>query len=312
MARKLPPFASIRACEAAARHCSFKQASQELTLTPSAISHQVKSLEDFVGRLLFYRHRSRLELTDAGKRYLDELTKILDQLEIATENVMLSQETSALTINLFPSLASTWLVSRIPSLREEHPEINVRMITSIEPLDFKSSEIDFAIWYLKKSEVKKSIKSGFKVDLLINETIVPVCSDEYIKANGPLEEANDILGHAMIFCDTESDEWQLWCDAVGVVYEEPPQRVLVDNRALAIKAAVDGLGIAMGRAPIHNDYIKRGRLVTPLPFELDTGYAFYLIYTERRGKMHSAQKFRKWLIDASAERRLEKQNSMDV
>ncbi|VAW24269.1 hypothetical protein MNBD_ALPHA11-163 [hydrothermal vent metagenome] len=305
MARKLPPFASVRAFEAAARHCSFKQAGQELTLTPSAISHQVKSLEDFFGLLLFYRHRSRLELTDAGKKYQHDLTKILDQLEIATGRVMSSQETSALTINLFPSLASTWLVSRIPSLREEHPEINVRMITSTEPLDFKSSEIDFSIRYLKKTEVRKHIKPGYMVDLLINETIIPVCSSAYIKANGPLVEASDILGNALIFCDTESDEWQQWCDAVGVVYEEPPQRVVVDNRALAIKAAVDGLGVAMGRTPIHNDYIARGRLTTPLPFELATGYAYYLVYTERKGQMRSVQKFRKWLLNASAERRLE-------
>ncbi|MCF6273829.1 MAG: LysR substrate-binding domain-containing protein [Rhodobacteraceae bacterium] len=306
MARKLPPFASVRAFEAAARHCSFKQAGQELTLTPSAISHQVKSLENFFGLLLFYRHRSRLELTDAGKQYLHDLTKILDQLEIATDRVISSQETSALTINLFPSLASTWLVSRIPSLRKAHPEINVRMITSTEPLDFKSSEIDFSIHYLKKTEVKKSIKPGYMVDLLINETVIPVCSSAYIKAHGPLVEARDILGHALIYCDTESDEWPLWCDAVGVVYEEPPQRVVVDNRALAIKAAVDGLGIAMGRTPIHDDYISRGRLVTPLPFELVTGYAYYLVYTERKGQMRSVQKFRKWLLEASAGRRLEK------
>ncbi len=305
MARKLPPFASVRAFEAAARHCSFKEAGQELTLTPSAISHQVKSLEDFFGLLLFYRHHSRLVLTDAGSQYLLDLTKILDQLEVATGRVVSSQETSALTINLFPSLASAWLVSRIPSLREEYPEINLRLITSIEPLDFKSSEIDFAIRYLKKSEVRKRIKSGFKVDLLMNETIIPVCSNDYIKASAPLIEAADILGHALIFCDTEADEWQLWCDAVGVVYDEHPQRVVVDNRALAIKAAVDGLGIAMGRTPIHDDYITGGRLITPLPFELATGYAYYLVYTERKGQMRSAQNFRKWLLNASAARGLE-------
>ncbi|NOX39306.1 MAG: LysR family transcriptional regulator [Alphaproteobacteria bacterium] len=311
MARKLPPFASVR-FEAAARHCSFKQAGHELTLTPSAISHQVKSLEDFFGLLLFYRHHSRLELTDAGTQYLQDLTKILDQLEVATSRVVSSQETSALTINLFPSLASTWLVARIPSLREEHPEINLRLITSIEPLDFKSSEIDFAIRYLKKSEVRKSIKSGFKVDLLMNETIIPVCSNDYIKVSAPLIEAADVVGHALIFCDTEADEWQLWCDAVGVVYDEHPQRVVVDNRALAIKAAVDGLGIAMGRTPIHDDYITRGRLITPLPFELATGYAYYLVYTERKGQMRSAQNFRKWLLGASAARGLETQTGMDV
>ena len=303
MARKLPPFASVRAFEAAARHCSFKQAGQELTLTPSAISHQVKSLEDYFGLLLFYRHHSRLELTDAGKHYLLDLTNILDQLEIATSRVVASLETSALTINLFPSLASTWLVSRIPLLRAAHPEINLRLITSVEPLDFKSSEIDFTIRYLKKSDVEKHIKPGFEADLLINETIIPVCSKEYISANGPLVEANDILGHALIFCDTQAGEWPLWCDAVGVVYNNQPQQVVVDNRALAIKAAVDGLGIAMGRSPIHDDYISRGRLVTPLPFELATGYAYYLVYTERKGQMRSVQKLRKWLLAASAGQR---------
>jgi LysR family glycine cleavage system transcriptional activator len=304
LARKLPPFASVRAFEAAARHCSFKQAGHELMLTPSAISHQVKSLENFFGALLFYRRRSSLELTEAGERYLKDLTKILDELEVATTNVMSSQEGSSLTINLFPSLASTWLVARMPSLREEYPEINVRMITAVEPLDFKSSEIDFAIRYWKKSEADKNTKSGFMADLLFDETIIPVCSKEYIESVGPLTEASDILDKSLIYCDTESGEWQLWCDAVDIVYKEPQQRIVVDSRALAVKAAVDGLGIAMGRTPIHDDYIARGRLLTPLPFELATGYAYYLVYTERKGQMRSVRKFRKWLLKSSADRRL--------
>lgn len=311
MARKLPPFASIRAFEAAARHCSFKKAGEELTLTPSAISHQVKSLEDFFGLLLFYRHRSSLELTDMGEHYLQDLTKILDQLEMATNSILSSQEDASLTINLFPSLASNWLVSHMPSLRIEHPEINVRMITSMEPLEFKSSEMDFAIQYLKKEDVEKRTKSGFLVDLLFEETIIPVCSKDYIKTNGPLADTGDILEGSLIFCDTESDEWLLWCDSVGLVYKEPKQRVDVDSRSLALKAAADGLGIAMGRTPTHDDYISRGRLITPFPFELVTGYAYYLIYTERKGQMRSVQKFRKWILNTSAARRLEKRADTD-
>jgi len=309
MARKLPPFASIRAFEAAARHCSFKQAGIELTLTPSAISHQVKSLEDFFGLLLFYRHRSSLELTVDGQKLVKDLTKILDELETATNNVMSSQETSGLTINLFSSLASTWLVARMPSLREKHPEINVRMITATEPLDFKSSEIDFAIRYWKKSDVEKKKKPGFRADLLFDETIIPVCSKEYIENSGPVGEASDILDRSLIFCDTETEEWQLWCGAVDIVYKEPLQRIVVDSRALAMKAAVDGLGIAMGRTPIHDDYIAKERLIAPVPLELVTGYAYYLVYTERKGQMRSVQKFRKWLLKESAKGRMERQQN---
>ena len=307
MARKLPPFASVRAFEAAARHCSFKEAGLELTLTPSAISHQVKSLEDFFGTLLFYRHPSGLELTEAGEHYLNDLTTILDQLESATNNVMSLQESSSITINLLPSLASTWLVSRIPSLMADHPEISVRMVTTVEPLDFKSSEIDIAISYLKKSDIQKTVKPGFIVDLLFDEVITPVCSPEYIATNGPFVEIADLLKNAPIYCDTECDEWQQWCEAAGVVYNEPSWRVVVDSRALALKAAVDGLGIAMGRTPIHNGYITDGRLIAPFPSELVTGYAYYLIYTERKGQMRSIQKLRKWLLDASVEQRTGKQ-----
>lgn len=311
MARRFPPFASLRAFEVAARHCSFKKAGEELTLTPSAISHQVKSLEDFFGLLLFYRHRSGLELTAAGETYLQDLTKILDQLEVATNSVMSSQENAGLTINLFPSLASTWLIPHLPALRTAHPDINLRMITSMEPLDFKSSEIDFAIRYLRKSDAGNSIKSGYVADLLFDETIIPVCSADYIKTNGGLTQARDILHQSLIFCDTESGEWQQWCDAVGVAYETPKQRIDVDSRALALKAAADGLGIAMGRTPIHDDYISRGRLITPLPFELVTGYAYYLVYTERKEQVGSLRKFRKWLLSITAGRRLEKPNRAD-
>ncbi len=304
MARKLPPFASVRVFEAAARHCSFKKAAKELTLTPSAISHQVKSLEDFFGHMLFYRRRSSLELTAAGEEYLQELTKILDHLEIATERVLALHEKSGLTIHLFPSLASTWLVARISSLRTEHPDINVRIVTSHEPLDFKFSEVDFAIQYLRKRDVGKIVKPGFHADLLFDETMIPVCSKEYIDTAGSVNETSDILNNSLILCETGFDEWQQWCSAVGIVYSEPPQRTYVDSRALALRAAVDGLGIAMGRTPFHDDYVAKERLVTPFPFELVTGYAYYLIYSKRKAQMLSMRKCRNWLLKISSEHRL--------
>ena len=300
MARKFPPFASVRAFEAAARHCSFKNAGTELILTPSAISHQVKSLEDFLGVQLFFRRRNDLVLTDAGQLYLGDLTAVLDDFEAITERIISRREKNNLTINLFPSLASNWLMSRIPSLREQHPDINVKFMTSVEPLDFKSSDIDLAIRYYKKNDLKNEIKPEYMADLLFDETIIPVCSKQYLEEAGALSETRDILNHSLIFCDTEPDEWPHWCKTVDIVYQYPNQCINVDTRALALKAAMDNLGIAIGRTPFHGDYISRGRLVTPLPFDFATGYAYYLVYPERNKQMPSIRRFREWILETSS------------
>lgn len=294
MARKLPPFASVRAFEAAARHCSFKAAGSELSLTPSAISHQVKSLEDYFGFLLFYRNRNNLSLTEAGDQYLQELTAVLDDLETATDRLKLAQDQTSLTIHLFPSLASNWFLSKIPPLRALHPEIEVNIVTSRDQPDFKSSEIDFAITYLKKDSPESVPKPGFRSEFLFDEYMVPVCSDR-------LSGSDDMLINSLIQCQTDPEEWSQWCLAAGIPFEEPKHRIKVDNRALAIKAAVDGLGIAMGRTPFHNEYVSSGQLITPFQHTVSTGYGYYLVCSERKWQSQNLRKFSRWLLTITSE-----------
>ncbi len=297
MARNFPPFASIRAFEAAARHCHYMRASEELSLTPSAISHQVKSLEDFLGVRLFYRRQGKLFMTDTAQMYLEDLTRILDDLEGATARAVKPRQKDSITLNLFPSFASAWLVPKLHSFRSVNPEVNVKMSTSLEPLDFTSSDIDMAIWYRKKNDFDAQEEKKFNIDLLYDEEIIPVCSEQYLKENSALKDARSVLSHSLIYCEIEPEEWSQWCQAVGITYGEPKQRIDTDNRFLALKAAQDGLGIAMGRRPIHEDDLVQGRLVTPFPFDLMTGYAYYLICPKRSLNMPSVKKFRKWLLD---------------
>jgi len=297
MARNFPPFASIRAFEAAARHCNYMRASEELSLTPSAISHQVKSLEDFLGVRLFYRRNGKLFMTETGQVCLKDLTKILDDLENATARVKKHRQKGNVTINLFPSLASSWLVPKLHSFRDNNPEVNVKMSTSLKPLDFASSDIDMAIWYRKKDDFEEHEDKKFNIDFLFDEDIIPVCSEKYLEENCPLKDVKSVLNHSLIYCELQPEEWSQWCEAVGIHNDEPKQRIDTDNRFLAMKAAQDGLGIAMGRRPTHEDDLLNGRLVTPFPFDLVTGYAYYLICPKRSLNMPSVKKFRAWLLD---------------
>lgn len=301
MARRLPPFASVRAFEAAARYCNFKRAGEELSITPSAISHQVKSLEDFLGRPLFNRHQSNLVLTDTGTQYLLELSKILDRLDAATQRAISPEDKTDISISLLQSFASNWLVTRIPALRAAHPDINVRLITATSSLEMARQEIDFSIMYLKLDDVGEQIKPAFEARLLFRESITPVCNPAFARELGQDVTTGDILQQSLIFCDTEPNEWELWCETLGVPYQETARRINLDNRMLALKAAVDGLGIAMGRTPFHDDDVANGNLVAPLSTEISTGYGYFLVYAKRKSRIGSMRRFREWIIETCAE-----------
>ena len=293
MIRRLPPFAALRAFEAAARLCSFKEAAQELALTPSAISHQIKALEEHLGVRLFYRQHNTVLLTEIGQNYLLALRDAFTRLDAATAQLQQQVSHGRLTIGLFPTLAATWLIPRLSSFHEAYPELDVRLITSLEPLDFNNADIDLAIRYASNA------CPDLLCDFLFEEELFPVCSPNYKKTvSEPLNHTVDLTEHTLIYCPGHPEEWPQWFNAAGIANPPSGRRIDLDSRTLVLRAAADGLGVAMGRRPFINDDLASGRLIAPFQPHLKSGLSYYLVCPQHTAKQPKIACFRQWLLEA--------------
>ena len=290
MARRIPPFAALRAFEAAARHGNLRRAGEELSLSVSAVSHQIKSLEDFLGIGLFLRDNSKMSLTTAGRDYVVDLTQSLDLIANSTARVERHRQAGHLTINLFHSFAALWLMPRLSSYRRLEPDVDVRVMTTIEEIDFRTGFIDVAIRYATTAP------AGFCADALFGEEIFPVCSPAYLEQMGGVGSEGDFSGWTLVGCGAAPREWEEWFESSGFTGKRPLHRVDFDSRSLALEAAADSLGIVMGRTPFVDRALASGRLIRPFGERVTTGYFYFLVVPERSLRMQAVTSFRKWLL----------------
>jgi LysR family glycine cleavage system transcriptional activator len=311
MARILPPFAALRAFEAAARHCSFKKASRELNLSPSAVSHQIRSLEDHLGVCLFHRSGSTLELTELAQSYRNDVATALNILEAASSRVETERDDAGLVINLFPSLVSTWLLPRLSEFKKAHNGVNIRIVSSFEPVPLTGSDIDLAIRYSAGDPPDAMSASLFE------EEIVPVCSPAYLEQIGPIKDPPAMLHGTLIHCASHATEWTDWFEASGTQLARnngqtdtraggrnrrfidscvSASSIQLESRAMALEAARNGLGLAMARTPFADEMLRRGDLVVPHDFRVNSGMNYYLCWPERKARFRNVVNFRNWLL----------------
>ena len=289
MARRIPPFAALRAFEGAARLGNLRLAGEEISLSVSAVSHQIKSLEEFVGIALFHRDKNKLRLTAPGKDYLLELTRTLDHIAAATARIEQERHSKSVSVNLFPSLAAMWLLPRLTYFRKLEPDIDVRVITTIDPIDFRAGSLDMAIRYAKAPP-----EAG-KTTLLFKEAAFPVCSPSYRDEFLRFEPHTDLTRQTLITCQTSPEEWSQWFRFAGFTGKPPQHTIDVDSRALALEAAMDGLGVAMGRTPYVDRALAAGRLVRFNKRVLSMGQSYFLAMTESAMRSKAARSFADWL-----------------
>lgn len=293
MSPRIPPFAAIRAFESAARHCNLRLASEELFLSISAVSHQLKSLEQHLGVALFDRSKSSLQLTSAGKIYSRKLSNALDIIYSATAEVIAVRDANDVTINLYPSLAVMWLMPALADFYEMFPQIQVNVLTSIEPMSFRSGELDLALRYEPTQDIPDDIP------VLFDESIYPVCTLEYAERLKIESSHKTYCNATLIHCQTSRDEWDVWFDAIGDPGTESLRILNVDNRALALRAAENGLGIAMGRTPYVTSLLEEGRLVRVDRRQVVTGYSYSLYCSDSSLRSSATQEFLQWLTNAA-------------
>jgi LysR family glycine cleavage system transcriptional activator len=260
--RHLPPLNAIRAFEAAARHGSFKEAADELGVTHGAISRQIRLLEDWLGAPpLFRRMNRRVVLMPAGVALLAEAAPALDRLAAAVRHHKGrngDRSTTTLRVNALATFSLRWLLPRLDSFRAAHPDIEVRLTTSNEPLDALAEPFDVVI------RGGPDMFHGFTERKLFDEYRLPVCSPGLLKRL-PLAEVADLEQHTLLHVTTMPRLWLDWLTVAGNPNLVPAASLTLDHFYLTVQAAVDGLGVAMGPSALIADDLAASRLVAPFP-----------------------------------------------
>jgi LysR family glycine cleavage system transcriptional activator len=284
----------LRAFEAAARHLSFTQAAAELNVTQTAISHQIRRLEEQLGRRLFVRRQRTLLLTPEAQQYLPAVRAAFSDLRLATDRLLRADGKTVLTVSCLPSLAAKWLVPRLAAFQELHPSVEVRIATATRIVDFRREEIDLAIRY------GSGRWPGLRADWLMAEDVFPVCCPALLTADRPLERPEDLAHHTLLHVNLYRDEWLLWLTAAGLPASLATRPGLTfDLGLMALQAAIDGLGVALGRTPFVEADIAAGRLVAPFDIALPSEAGFYVVAPEQTADTPKIAQFRDWLITAA-------------
>ena len=260
--RPLPPLNAVRAFEAAARHGSFKDAAAELGVTHGAISRQIRLLEDWLGPPpLFRRLNRRVVLTPPGVALLAECGPALDRMAAAVrlhKGRSGSAPARVLRVNALATFSLRWLLPRLTLFRDGHPDIEVRLSTSNDPLDALAEPFDVVI------RGGPDTFHGFVSRPLLSERRLPVCSPALLRRL-PLDELADLERHTLLHVTSMPRLWRDWFRAAGVSEATEADSLTLDHFYLAIQAAIDGLGVAMGPTALVADDLAAGRLVTPFP-----------------------------------------------
>ena len=298
MASRLPSLNGLRAFEAAARHLSFTRAASELNVTQTAISHQIKRLEDELGIRLFVRQNRSLALTPQARDYLPLVRAAFDDLRMATERLTRRDNAKVLTVSTIASLAAKWLLPRLTTFQEAHPGIDVRITTSAGLVDFRKDDVDAAIRY------GRGHWPGVRAEWLMADELFPVCSPALLQGDKPLRCPEDLAHHTLLQASGGyDDDWRLWLTAAGLPVEMSRQgRLSFDLSLMTVQAAIDGLGVAIGRTAYVQDDIAKGRLVVPFKMALPTDAGFYLVTPEGRSDQPKLKAFRQWLKTAAQQK----------
>jgi len=284
--RKLPSLMAVRAFEAAARLGSFTAAAQELLLTQSAISRHVRNLETSVGIPLFHRRGRQLSLTADGRTYMNVAGDAFDRIAAATAALRCPRDQRVFTISMPASLAAKWFTPRLSDFLASCPNVDLCVRASSRILDFDGDTVDAAICY------GKGDWPALQVEELVREQVFPVCSPDYLRSCGNAIDFRRVtLLHGEI-----REGWQMWLKAAGQHEINATRGPQFDDAASLLQAAIEGLGIALGRTLIVANDLTAGRLVAPFATALDAESACWLVVPKTHPAHPRLSDFRRWLF----------------
>ncbi|HUR42773.1 MAG TPA: transcriptional regulator GcvA [Aestuariivirga sp.] len=300
MLRFIPGLQSLKAFDASARHLSFTKAAAELNVTPAAVSHQIKEIEDQIGVSLFQRTSRTMQLTRQGAILRPAIADALAGLTRALQRLRQLENPTQIRVTASPSIAAKWLVPRLDRFLAAMPGADVRVDVSSTTLDFDRDDVDVAIRFGKGNY------PGLKVEKLFEDVIFPVCSPALLKGRKPIREPRDLLAHTLIHLVWEAQDavwpnWRMWMLAAGVTDFNETRGLHFSHSSLAIQAAIDGQGVALGDSTLTADDLAAGRLVKPFELSLKSPpqFAYYLI-TPLAAQNPMINAFRDWIIAEAA------------
>ncbi len=293
MTRRLPPLNGLKAFEAAARSESITRAAAELNVTPGAVSHQVKALEDAFGLKLFHRERQRLILTDAGREYLAVIRDALDRIAVGTGRLLQRQQSGVLTVSTSPDFAAKWLVNRLSRFAENCPDVDLRVAAANQYADFARDDVDVAIRH------GDGHWPGLDVVRVYSERLFPVCSPKLVAGRNRITKAADLLKFPLLRLE-DAKNWTRLLEAAGVKATVGPGPVL--NRAsMLIDAAIDGQGVALARTALAAWDLINGRLVRPLDASLRMANTYWIVCPKAVSNVPKIATFRNWVLAEAAD-----------
>ena len=302
MKRSLPPLNGLRAFEAAARHMSFTDAAEELSVTQAAISHQVKLLEDQLGQPLFRRLTRRLLLTDAGQLLWPGVRDGFDRLAEAVQKVQTRGDSGVLTLSLTVSFAARWLVPRLGRFLKAHPEIDVKLTTTDRLIDFAREDVDAAIRY------GHGDWPGLDSWKVIHPVYTPLLNPK-LAAGETLAQPSDLQRLPLLLEADDTLDWRAWFKAAGCAWRPGRRMVEFDTTQMAVQAAMEGLGVALGPPEYFAEELESGRLIQPFDIYIETDDAYHLVSPTGRAEEPKIAAFRGWILGEAAKMEAEKTNA---
>ena len=295
MVQPLPPLKALRAFEVAARQGSFARAAEELSVTPAAVSHQVKRLEEYLGVRLFRRLARGLALTAPGERMLPDVSGAFQRLGSAADAVRDSAAGRIVTVSIAPSLASRWLVPRIQDFREQYPGFELRVDARDQLVDLRRDDVDVALRYGP---------GGYEelhVEELPDQSVFPVCSPALLERGPLLETPADLCAHTLLHVEWRHTtrlvpDWRSWLDAVGAPQVDTETGPRFSQQSITLDAAVAGQGVALANEMLVAGDLEAGRLVRPLVESTPQEFRYFLVCLPEAVTTPRVRALREWVF----------------
>ncbi|STO53677.1 DNA-binding transcriptional activator GcvA [Canicola haemoglobinophilus] len=290
MFKRLPPLNSLKSFESSARHLSFTKAADELFVTQAAVSHQIKLLEDFLGVRLFKRKNRSLELTELGKIYFTDVSKILNSLANATTKLITQKNEPHLSISVPQTFGMQWLVPKLSEFNQQYPDIEVRLKGEDQDEVTLNNEIDIAIYYGKGNW------DGLQAEKLADANLLLLASPKLLQQQ-PVTQEKDLHAHTLIHIHTR-DNWRNMAQLLKIEDLDIQHGPLFSHTFMALQAAVHGQGIVLANKILAQHEIDNGNLQVVLDESLPDPKSFYVVNHLNRSNNEQINLFRQWIIQA--------------
>jgi LysR family glycine cleavage system transcriptional activator len=302
MQKPMPPLSALRAFEAAARHLSLTRAAEELHVTPGALSHQIRGLEDLLGVKLFERRVRAIALTAAGRQLYPGLKTGFGHIRDAVAGLDAAHASNILVVSTSPGLTSKWLAPRLYRFSADFAEVDVRISSTLTNANFETDGIDIAVRNMASDAAPDPALESEK---LVDISMIAVCSPGLLEKHGGVKNAGDVARLPLIHDESlnprvRAPNWKEWFEASGVTGVDLRRGLHFNTSDHALDAAGEGAGVLLAQNLMAYDDLRTGRLIIPMKLALPSGRAFHLVWPKGRRPSRAAEGFRRWIKDEVA------------